>query len=227
MEQSYRVQELLNGLRHAAGAGELRRWAQRCAHLLGLEGLAVSLRPGAELVWFSHHASARLADLQVTLGQGPVFDDNSGSWPRQATDLESGEGGRWDRFAAEATTLGVRAVFVWPVRFGDARLGTLTGHRRTPGALSTAQASHGLHVADVLAGHVLAWNPHIDRPGEGPGAMGAVGLHRIEVHQATGVLSARLGVSLDEALLRLRARAFATDRSLTDTAHTIMRELDQ
>lgn len=40
--------------------------------------------------------------------------------------------------------------------------------------------------------------------------------HWAEVHQATGMISARLGVSVDEAFVRLRAHAFAEPRRLRD-----------
>lgn len=54
--------------------------------------------------------------------------------------------------------------------------------------------------------------------------MGTVDLHRAEVHQATGVLSARLGVSLAEALDRLRSQAYTSGRSLTETAQDIIQQ---
>ncbi|WP_158813063.1 ANTAR domain-containing protein [Streptomyces rimosus] len=219
------VQELLAGLERAAGARERRVWAVRCAHALGLEGIAVSLRRGAELVWFSDDISARLEDAQFTLGEGPGLTADFDEVTCHVADLAGGAGGRWPQFADEAGSLGVRAVFVWPVRSGGAQLGTLTGYRRTPGPLTGQQVADGLLVADALAGRVLAWRPDTDEAGNGPGTAGAVDLHRTEVHQATGVLSCQLGVPLEEALLRLRARAFASGQPLHDTARAILRAL--
>ncbi|WP_050507198.1 ANTAR domain-containing protein [Streptomyces rimosus] len=119
----------------------------------------------------------------------------------------------------------MRAVFVWPLRAGAARFGTLTGYRSRPGPLTGRQAHDGLRVADVLAGQLLAWHPGAEAAHGGRGAAGAVEVHRIEVHQAAGVLSHRLGVAVDEALVRLRAQAYAADRPVTDIAHDILREL--
>ncbi|GHE96713.1 GAF domain-containing protein [Streptomyces fumanus] len=215
------VRELLARLSEAVGARGLSHWAAQCARVCGLDGLFVSLRPGGELVWFSDDTSARLADLQFTLGQGPEVGDTADA-PLQVTDLAADDAGRWGRFAAEAAALDVRAVFVWPVRSGQVQLGELTGYRRTPGPLSAGQSAAALRIADSLADRLLAWRPDTDDPRDGPGTAGAIELHRAEVHQATGMLAARYGISLDEALLRLRAHAFAGGRSLTDTARALL-----
>ncbi|MFI0264099.1 ANTAR domain-containing protein [Streptomyces sp. NPDC017056] len=229
------VQELLVGLEQAVDADEHRIWAVRCAHALGLEGIAVSLRWGAELVWFSNDVSARLEDAQFTLGQGPGLSADFGVVPSQVADLQTAAGDRWPQFATEAGALGVRAVFVWPVRSGAAWFGTLTGYRTTPGPLTPRQAADGLLVADALTGRLLAWQPDArlsERSGaaegdDGPGEAGVVDLHRVEVHQATGVLSVRLGVPMDEALVRLRAQAFASGQPLAEAAREILSELPQ
>jgi AmiR/NasT family two-component response regulator len=47
-------------------------------------------------------------------------------------------------------------------------------------------------------------------------------LSRAEVSQATGMLVAQLEVEPAEALVRLRAHAFATGRSATDVARDIL-----
>ncbi len=47
-------------------------------------------------------------------------------------------------------------------------------------------------------------------------------LSRAEVSQATGMLVAQLGVEPAEALVRLRAHAYATGRSSTDVARDIL-----
>ncbi|MEU7154637.1 TetR family transcriptional regulator [Streptomyces sp. NPDC045456] len=99
------------------------------------------------------------------------------------------------------------------------------GGPRWPGPLTGQQAHDGLLVADALAGHLLAWHPGTGASAGGTGAAGAVELHRAEVHQATGVLSARHRISMDEALVRLRAQAFAAGQTITGLARDILREL--
>lgn len=46
--------------------------------------------------------------------------------------------------------------------------------------------------------------------------------HWAEVHQATGMVSVQLGVPLDEALVRLRAYAFADGRSLREVSRDVV-----
>ncbi|OON82776.1 ANTAR domain-containing protein [Streptomyces tsukubensis] len=213
------VQELLDSLHEAANEEQRRAWAVTCARSLGLGGMAVSL--GQELVWFSDKTSARLEDLQFVLGQGPSQRFRSETEVREVPDLDRELSLRWPQFVAEAEELGIAALFVWPVRIGAVQVGTMTGYRRTAGSLNAQQSAQGWLVADALAQHVLNHWPVA--AGRNPGHVGAVNLHRAEVHQATGVLSERLGISLAEALDRLRARAYASGRSLTDTAHTIIR----
>lgn len=43
-----------------------------------------------------------------------------------------------------------------------------------------------------------------------------------EIHQAAGMLAVRLGVSVGEALVRLRALAYAKGRALADVARDVV-----
>ncbi|MEV1026881.1 ANTAR domain-containing protein [Streptomyces sp. NPDC050264] len=218
------VRELLDSLHAAASEEERRQWAVAFAKALGLGGMAISL--GQELVWFSDETSARLEDLQFVLGQGPsqVFEGGTGT--REVPDLGQLLARQWPQFTVEAETLGIAALFVWPLNIGAARVGTMTGYRCTTGPLTAEQSAQGWLVADALAQRLLNRWPDTGDPGRAPGGAGSMGLHRAEVHQATGVISQRLGVPLVEALDRLRARAYASGRSLSDTARTVIeREL--
>ncbi|MFD9586212.1 ANTAR domain-containing protein [Streptomyces sp. NPDC059980] len=215
------IQELLEELSVAADEEARRVWAVDCARALGLGGMAISL--GQELVWFTDETSARLEDLQIVLGQGPGLFLEDETSVREVPDLSLLLAQEWPQYAAEAQELGIAALFVWPVRIGAVQAGMLTGYRRSVGSLTAQQSAQGWLVADALAQHVLR---HWSAAGDTHGHAGAVELHRIEVHQATGVLSERLGVSLAEALVRLRAQAYSSGRSLSDTAHAVLvREL--
>jgi len=217
------VRGLLDSLRPSAGEEERSEWAAACAHALGLGGIAVSL--GRELLWFSDATSARLEDLQFVLGQGPSLRLRARSDVRQVPDLGRLLARQWPQFAAEAEELRIAALFVWPVHIGAVQAGTMTGYRRSPGPLTAQQLAEGWLLADALAGQVLKNWPATSAEHH-HGHTGTVELHRAEVHQATGVISARLGVPLAEALDRLRSQAYASGRSLTDTAKAVIaREL--
>ncbi|WP_188114414.1 ANTAR domain-containing protein [Streptomyces apricus] len=218
------ISKLLDGLRTAADEPARRAWALTCARALGLGGMAVSLN--GELVWFSDATSKRLEDVQFVLGQGPGLLAQDIGTVHQAPDLRRLPAHQWPQYAAEAAQLGVAALFVWPVHIGAIQAGTMTGHRRTPGPLSARQSAQGQLVADALAQHVLSHWPQVSGTREGSGRAATVELHRSQVHQATGILSVRLRVPLPEALDRLRAQAYASHLSLTDTAHAVIhREL--
>jgi AmiR/NasT family two-component response regulator len=47
-------------------------------------------------------------------------------------------------------------------------------------------------------------------------------VHRVEIDQATGMLTVQLGVSAGEAFARLRAYAYSRDRRLADVAGDIV-----
>jgi AmiR/NasT family two-component response regulator len=49
-----------------------------------------------------------------------------------------------------------------------------------------------------------------------------LGAYRAEVHQASGMVSVQLGITVAEGLLRLRARAFAEGRPLADVAADVV-----
>ncbi|MFE4862342.1 ANTAR domain-containing protein [Streptomyces sp. NPDC056670] len=177
-----------------------------------------------ELVWFSDATSARLEDLQFVLGQGPGLNHREQAEAvREVPDLGRLLAEQWPQFTPGAEELGVAALFVWPVCIGAVPAGTLTGYRRTAGPLTEQQSAEGWLVADALAEHVLAHWPAAADEADGPGRAGSVDLHRAEVHQATGVLAERLHIALPEALDRLRARAYAEGRPITDTAHDVLR----
>jgi hypothetical protein len=75
--------------------------------------------------------------------------------------------------------------------------------------------------ADAAAGSLLA-----ERFGHSVGIlldpMQPGASYHAEVHQATGKLSVELDISIDDAFVRLRAHAFATDRPVNDVAHDVV-----
>jgi AmiR/NasT family two-component response regulator len=94
-------------------------------------------------------------------------------------------------------------------------------YRDRPGALSADELAYGLVLADVATHVILAL-----QTGAAPDTLHQLlakePAHWAEVHQATGMVSAQLEVSLDEAFVRLRARAFAEDLTLRNLAREIV-----
>ncbi|MER7395748.1 ANTAR domain-containing protein [Streptomyces sp. NPDC000151] len=204
------------------------QWAGEAATALGLDGLAASLLiEGPELIWFSEEVSARLEDLQFTLGEGPSLEAARAGAICLVADVSSAPGARWAGFLPAVTQLGVRAVFAFPLRLGAMKVGALTGHRRRPGMMSGESIEHALTLCDALTDFLLRTRLPQAAPGDAartpPRTAGTVNLHRAEVHQATGMIAVQLGIPLPAALSRLRAEAFATGRDITEVAGAVLR----
>jgi len=128
---------------------------------------------------------------------------------------------RWVAFSPPVLEAGVRAVFGFPLRVGTVRLGALNLYRDRPGPLSADQHADALVVADVTARWVLDAQA---------GAPADAMAHELEagadfhftVHNAAGIISVQQGISVTEALIRLRAFAFGQERLLNDVARDII-----
>ncbi|HEY4466090.1 MAG TPA: GAF and ANTAR domain-containing protein [Streptosporangiaceae bacterium] len=195
-----------------------------CAGALGAGAalsVAVDHRP-YEPVFATDARSDELAELQATLGEGPSIEAARGDGPVLGGDLAATDArARWPEFAPLALARGVAAIFAIPVGSGAARVGVLSLYRDQPDALSREHLDAVLRYAD--AAMTLALD---DRGGLAPGAADLIGpsfsARRAEVHQATGMISVQLGISLTDALVTLRARAYAEGRPLSYLAADVV-----
>jgi ANTAR domain len=215
--------ELIAGLARSHDPGFASVPAGRCADILGMTGVAVSvLMPVAagEMIWQTDGSSARLDDLHFTLGQGPAVDAATFGELVLEPDLADVPASRWPAFTTAALDLGVRAVFAVPLQIGAIRLGVVLAHRDRPGPPSDTELSDLLAFADAAVGAILG--PAVDWQRvprwftEQPAGYSA------QIHQATGMISAQLGVDQADALIRLRARAFSQHRALADVAADVV-----
>lgn len=203
----------------------LRHPVIACADALAAAGAGLSVaRTGAqrEPVLASAPAAEDLEELQSTLGQGPGMDAVAGRGPVLVADLTRPEARhRWPLFAAAAVERGVRGMFAFPVAVGAALIGVLDVYRLQAGPLRPGELADGLVFADALL--VLALNElgGID-PGADTMAGSVVNERRAQVHQATGMVAAQLGVSMPDALAALRARAYVTGQRLSDLAADVV-----
>jgi GAF domain-containing protein len=221
-------ERLLRILRRLASTdpstSEPTRLCQVCAEVTGLSGagimlIADNLNRGS--LCTTNPVSALIEDLQYTLGEGPCVDAFRAGEPVLEPDLGGVLSRRWLAFTPPAVEAGVRAVFGFPVQVGTARLGALNLYRDEPGPLTPDQLADALVLAGVAARAVLAIQA--DAPaGELAAELEATGDFRLVVHQASGMVSVQLDISIAEALVRLRAYAFANGRPLTDVARDVV-----
>jgi hypothetical protein len=174
--------------------------------------------------------SEQLAELQLLLGEGPSPDVLAAAAPVLAADLGDKESARrWPAFTAEARSTGATALFAFPLMIGAIRTGIIGLYRRSPGPLSSPQLGDCLLLADTATVLLLesldGGTPAADGTGYGTRPRGQspdLAVHRVEIDQATGMLTVQLGVTAAEAFARLRAYAYARDRRLADVAGDIV-----
>lgn len=157
-----------------------------------------------------------LEEVQEVVGQGPGPDAfTSGRYHRfEIADLE-GPDPRWPLLdTASLTALAPLVVHALPLGGPDNVIGVLTLHQHPDGR--PFDVDSGLMVAKVLTAALLADGPTRHDLGQGPWA------ERAEVHQATGMVVAQLGVPESDALALLRAHAYSHDQSVGTTAHAVV-----
>jgi hypothetical protein len=191
---------------------------------LDIDGAAISLLtadPLRETVFASDATADLLEDLQFSLGEGACIDAAVSRRPVLVADMnDPAQTARWPVYAAAvAEQTGVRAIFALPLQWGAIDVGVLDLYRRAPGALSAAQMRDALSAADAATLILLGLRSD---PGDDDQAWDRSWGNRAEIHQATGMVVAQLGVSAADALARLRAHAFAEQRLLGDVARDVV-----
>jgi hypothetical protein len=193
---------------------------------LGVDGASVTAMSGLvarEPLFASDQVSARLEELQFTTGEGPAAADFGLGSPVLIPDLETAAA-RWPGFVSAAVAAGARAMFALPLQAGAIQVGVLSLYRALPGALEPEQLADMMVFANIALQMVLDAAAGISgSPGYRP--LEGLSDSRAEVYQATGMISVQLGVSLEEAFVRLRAHAFAASTALGDIADDVVNRL--
>ena len=218
----------------AAVGGERRleaadRLCQACVTLLDVDAAAISLVfDGANTGTLgSSGPSARIYDeLQFTLGEGPCLDSVARRALVLVDDLDDPNDARWPAYGPAMLAHQIRGVYAMPVLVAGEYVGALDLFCAEPGPLGTEQLAGGVAAAELAGIPVLDLmdadlQAAVSDPSSNAWAELNV-LSRAEVSQATGMLMAQLGIEAIEALVRLRAHAYATDRSATDVARDIL-----
>ena len=125
---------------------------------------------------------------------------------------------RWPAFVPEALAAGARALFALPLQVGAARVGVMDLYRDVPGGLQGVELADALVFADATTQALLIEAHARDVQGVPDLYQG----YRAVVHQATGIVKAQLNVSIAEALVRLRAYAYAEERPIEDVARDVV-----
>jgi hypothetical protein len=191
---------------------------------LPVTGAAISLFGGATaetLVCASDALAARLDELQFSLGEGPRWRAVRTRLPVLIPDARSAPLPDWPMFHRAISGTDAAALFVFPLTVGAADLGVVELYHSVPGALSRTEQSTAAMLAAQTSWYLLRKILTISPP-DTDTPLDPVLMSRREIHQATGMVLAQSGASAADALLMLRAYAFAHDLTLRETADAVI-----
>ncbi len=226
-----RVAEILSAIERRGG-NQATLPARLCLEglsVLPVSGIGVALMtvdgPSGVVLAATDERARQLEELQFALGEGPCVEASSSGRPVLEADLGMAGPARWPRFGAAVLDAGVRAIFAFPLRVGAIHVGVLDLYRDTPGRLTALQLDEARAFADAATMVVLHLQDY-DEHDRAHAPLAEPIDNRAEVHQATGMTAIQLGITLAEALLRLRAYSYATGRTVSAvSADVVNREL--
>jgi hypothetical protein len=202
----------------------LTRLCRVAARSVPALGAGVSLSSAEGLLGVaaaSDGASVALEQLQFTYGEGPCLDAFVTRRPALAPDLSVERMTRWPVYTPAAHQAGVRAVFAFPLQVGAARLGVMDVYRERPGPLTDEALADALAFADLAVDLLLDGQDRAVEGGLPPGLDAALD-RSAEIYQAQGMIKTQLDVDLAEAMVRLRAHAYAHERTLVEVARDVV-----
>jgi hypothetical protein len=200
------------------------RLCRNCATDLPITGVGLLFLNDSgpiAMIAATDESAARLEDLQLVLGEGPCVDASSSGRPVLQPDLEATGPGRWPHFGPAALRVGVRAIFAFPLHVGGIRLGVLDLYRDSAGMLDATQLRQATTYADAAIEIILHLQAQAPDDQLHPELSEGFRTSPV-VHQSTGMIAAQAGVPIAEAFLLLRARAYATGRTLAELATDIV-----
>jgi GAF domain/ANTAR domain len=198
-------------------------WCDVCAEFLTVAGAGITIM-GAGVSGPMCASSATVGTLeesQFTVGEGPCPDAFRTGRSVHEPLLDMAAFGRWPTFASLATEHGIRAVFAYPLMSNGAKVGVLSLYQTAPGALTAGQHADSLAAVRVLTETVLSLQDEAPSGSLAAEIDDVVG-YRTEIYQASGIVAVQLGITADDALLRLRAHAFASEQTLDAVASAIV-----
>jgi hypothetical protein len=175
---------------------------------------------GLEVMCASDYVADRVEWVQVSLGEGPAWQAVATGGPVVISDFAAVDE-RWPVFASEAASSGVGSMLALPLQVGAIRVGVLDLYRDGTGPLDPDDFADAVAVADLVTAILLT----VGRTGRITEALGPWWDQPVttrEVHQATGMIMAQLGVDAREAYVRLQAFAYAGRRLIRDVAGEVV-----
>lgn len=193
---------------------------------LPVTGVAISTvgNPfGSETVCASDAIAGRWDEIQLDLGEGPCWDAVRTGLPVLVPDVQHATSTPWPLAIEALQTADLGAVFAFPMRLGTVDLGTVDLYTRTSGTLGPVALGQASVLTQAAARQVLRRALlRIEAEPDDSSTTAAGEYSRREVHQASGMIAAQTGAHVDDALLILRAHAFAAGRTVRSLAADVV-----
>ncbi|MET0726441.1 MAG: GAF and ANTAR domain-containing protein [Leifsonia sp.] len=170
---------------------------------------------GSETLCASGADAGRITEMQIDLGEGPSWDAIATGAPVLEPWMHGAPTGSWPGLGDGIRATTVRSLYAFPLAIGKLGIGAVMLSAGTSDALTATNIRQATEISHATAADVLriamarsvTYSDDSDAP-----------YSRREVHQAAGMIIAQMGIPADEAMLVLRAHAFATGRTVRETA---------
>jgi hypothetical protein len=202
------------------------RLSRAVAGVLSVDGAGVSALTSPDRhvpLGASDPESEHAERLQFTVGAGPCLQANRTQQPVFVVEADMRR--RWPAFhdlLVRQTTY--RGIVSLPLRRGLAGVGAIDLYFRDPAAVAALDVFAASTVRDLVTtalGEAAVWSAEVG--GEGPDWLtGPPATGRARVWEAMGLTSLALDLPASEALAVLRARAYATGRTVDDLAADVV-----
>jgi hypothetical protein len=192
------------------------------AEFLVLDGAGIALASDDDVLTTlctSDTIAQELMDLEVIVGEGPAVHASQNGAMEVPNLLDATL--RWPLYSPRALDLGARAVFGFELRIGAIHFGALSLFRKNAGPLSGTQVSDGYLMASVIARSVLSQQAGVLSENL-IGEIGVASTLDFSVHQAAGMIAIQGSMSVRDALVTLRAHAFASNSRLSELAERVI-----
>lgn len=219
--QRLRLERVLESLAREPSGSLADRLCSAAAKMLDSRGVGIAMVTGDGHFQTVCALDLGLAgeELQLTLGEGPTYESYRQGQPVLINNLAQDT--RWPILGRDADQAGIHAIFAFPLRSGAADFGALTLYRDKPGPLDGDQYGDALVFARVSLDLLMTAHDEQDS-GDLINMYTADGFSPWEIHQATGIVSVQLGISLADAMAMLRGHAFSSGISISQIAGEVV-----
>ena len=195
-----------------------------CKRVLDVDGVSITLMDVGDQPLATYTSDVVLEPLekeQFTLGIGPGLEAHRLGVAVVVPEMVDAETEPWQSFATLTINSGFQSVSALPLRLGAVRLGTMMLYFHRAGPMDDYRFADALVVARIVTQLLLVFqSDHFT--GESFGGLDEGSIDYADVHQAAGMVSVQLDVAVGEALVRLRARAFADGVSVHESAVAVI-----